>query len=823
MRGVLKVGGVEKKHTELTTTESVSTIGSWNAILPEVEYLTPFSGITIEREGVEVFGGRLAIPLTSFGSGGSKLKVRGYDYSILLTDYLTPASSIVDTDTDTTLTTILSLTDFNLSVDSVFSYISEATALDTACEFLEFDFSGTCIEFLASDERTIEVDTDANTLPAGPEFRCSFWADTGTITRFYIFYKTGGNLVYRFSEDCGATWSAEQATGPIALGSDVWSLVWYDSKVYLFLEDAGGNTDFYRGTIADLTGVVTLALIAGNVFANPIRAGPIFDNRGYIYVIEETGGNGDLWNSWNDGVNWANLLTTTEVAIYLLPRAADLGDFWIVEHDTGNNDLELWYWDQDIMGNVLDSKIDDLTNLGHISGAQHADYTIELAWTDDGIDLFYAWKTEAGAWSAVQNVTPAGVNFGDQSFQISADRGVCAYLFAMNAGGFQVRRVKSGVAGSWVALGAIGPGLAAANFAQSPQTGICDGELAIFGVTLDTDDDVWFSLLDPYGIRIDRGDTTGWFRTDGQTAGGAFVKWGYCIATGIELDDTLWSVLDNANVVLASGQGVPFDIDVAGVDPSETTIKFLVDMTDTGTDPYVWEIDFSERVDEVTMDVDHEDCYTALRKWSSLSGGDVWIEKDDGTYTVHVAETRGSDKSAQVVLKNAKTGLYPDVLPNIKVVDKLDDWESYRNKVYMIGSGTGGARVEVEVFNQPEVDLYGSHWLCFRDQDLATDAMARTRAAEILTNRGTVVRRLNVEFLDTYDAGVIEIGDTVTVAAEFGDDDATKINEAMRIISLTRTWDTGEHVSAQLVSEVKASELYSHLVKVSDLERWITV
>lgn len=811
MRGVLEVEGVEKSHTLLGIDEDVKAIGRWDVLLPEVEYVAPFSDIVVLRGGVTIFKGRVELPKTDFDAGGSTLDLRGYDYTIVLTDYLVPSASIVDTATTAALTTLLSLTPFGLSVNSQFSYVSDPLVLDSTCEFLNFDFNDTCIEFAEVEEDEEEIDTGVNTVP-DPEFRGCFWYD-GATTRFYVFYASGGTVRYRFSADCGVSWSAEQDTTYV-VATNHFSVAWYDSKVYLFLEDAGGNTDFYRGTITDATGLVAFALIAGNIFANWMRAGPWFAADGHIWVVEETGGNGDCWESINDGVGWNNRFTGTEVVLYMLPKSDN--NMWVFEHDVANTDLELWDW---IAAEAFVNKIDDLTTPGPFSGCMHADYTINIVWLETaGADqLHYGKKTEAGAWMAILHIDPAGVLVATTAWQVSADRGITAYVGALTATGFEFVTIVANVEGTWInPVAEQGPNV------QAPACGLWDGELAVFFSFEGFNDDLWFWLPAPEGIRINRGQTTGWFRTDDIIAGGTFIKWGYVVADGVQLGDTVWDVQDGSDVDIITGQSVPFDLDYAGVDASETTIKLYVTMTDTGTDPYVSEIDVSERIDEVTLDLDHEDCYTGMRKWATLSGGDFWVEEAAGVFTVHVATTRGSDKSAVVTLKNAKTGLYPDVVPNIKVVDHTYDWESYANKIYMIGSGTGGSRVEVEVYNEPGVDIYGEHWISARDADLADEPMARTRAAEILLAKGTVVQRVNVEFLDDYDPATIEIGDVVMVAAEFGDDVATRINGTMRAIRLTREYGVGERVVAQLVSEIKAVEFYNRLVRISDLERWVT-
>jgi len=272
-------------------------------------------------------------------------------------------------------------------------------------------------------------------------------------------------------------------------------------------------------------------------------------------------------------------------------------------------------------------------------------------------------------------------------------------------------------------------------------------------------------------------------------------------------------------VVLVSGQKVPFDIDLAGVDPVETTIKFLVDMTDTGTDPYIYYINFSERIDELTMELDFEDAYTGMLKWVTLSGGEFWL---DGAGVLHVAYRRGSDKSDRVILKNSKTGDYPEVEPNIKVVSRDPDWAPFANAIKVIGA-EGAPRIEAEIKDQPSIDEHGEHWYCHRDPDIQTVQMAETVGAIQLVLRNTVIDRIRAVILDEYDPTDISIGDNVWVVAEFGDDVATKLNASMRVVSLTRSWGPdGEQVSLELINLISASEYWAHLVTIADLTRWVT-
>ena len=82
-----------------------------------------------------------------------------------------------------------------------------------------------------------------------------------------------------------------------------------------------------------------------------------------MWMIEEDGANGDCWESEDDGATWANKFTPSEIAKFLLPRAADDGDIWVIEHDEVNDDLELWWWDKSAGApDKEDSQIEETSN-----------------------------------------------------------------------------------------------------------------------------------------------------------------------------------------------------------------------------------------------------------------------------------------------------------------------------------------------------------------------------------------------------------------------------------------------------------------------------
>ena len=820
MRGTFKLQGTEKKLKEILTVDySVHDIDVFSCTFLDVKKTDAFAHISVERDDVEIFGGIIETPITGYGTAGTTKPLQGKDWTALLKHYLTDFQSLVDVSTDAALTAVLSNTGFSHNIDGEIAYISDSIEYDTTCEFLEFDFQGCCIEYLQTAERSSEPDTDVNVLP-DPEFRSAFFYD-GTTKRQYLFYGTGGTLRYRWTDDCGATWSAEIDTTLSIVGNN-FSVAWYDTKVYVFREDGAGNTDFHRGTINDGTGAVTLGLIAGNIFANWMQAGPFFTANGNIWVVENTGGNNDAWESVNDGVAWNNRFTGTEVLMYMLPKL-DGEDMWLIEFDAGNTHLELWDWDKSLTTQAFVNLIRNCAGdvIEHVAGCQTANYRIRLAYSDDANELWFRGANTAQTWGTERSVTVGMAALGTQAFHICADRYFYAYVAVMDGAGF---RIAKGSETTWSALAA-GVAQQGANV-SAPASGLWDGEVGCFFSFIGFNDDLWFYLMDPVGIRLDGGTPTGYFVTTTITASGAMVFWGWVTGIGTQTEDMLFSVLKAGDdSVLVDNQGIPFDMRVAGVPETELTIKIRCDMTDTGTDPLLEEFDYSEYVDEVTIDTDFEDAYVGVMKIAALAGAEVWVTYDGTTYTVQFSERRGEDKSNYITLKNGHTSERPDVKPNIKVITKTADWESFSNAIQVLGAGTPGVdRIEEELKDWDSIENLGlTKWAVIRNQDILTDAMARTIAAIELAARNDVVERIDGLILDTYESGAIEIGDFVWVVADFKDAPEEEVNASLRIIRLIRQFsaDGGEKVEVEIINRIKTSEYWNYLGKISDLERWI--
>jgi len=100
--------------------------------------------------------------------------------------------------------------------------------------------------------------------------------------------------------------------------------------------------------------------------------------------------------------------------------------------------------------------------------------------------------------------------------------------------------------------------------------------------------------------------------------------------------------------------------------------------------------------------------------------------------------------------------------------------------------------------------------------------MARQKAAVELQSRHAVTLRITGRFLDEYDAGDIEIGDSVILVAEW-DEGALKISGSHRIIQLSREYGAGgEQVGASFSNQMKAAEYWTYMSKTDTHERWLT-
>jgi len=532
MTTVLNIESAEAYYTKLSLKESVNRIGMWEATIPTIRDITAFASMTAVKDTVTIFGGRLQEPTNSFSNRGSVNKVRGFDYSIKLTDYLTPFSSIVDSSTDTTISTILTNTPFTYSIESVFGYEYPLIFYDTWLEAM------------------LEIETYINTTPvislingveisdlvnAGTWTGCSnglkstFYYE-GLTQRFYIFVKNAANDLYYYHSLDGDTWVGVD-TGYNPSG-DAWSVSWYDDKVYLFIYD-GTNTDFYRGTITDATGAIVFGVATGNIFAGTIIFGPIWDDQGDLWVLRNDSG-GNAYESTDDGATFTSRFTAGADELHaILPVGSD-GDMYGFELDIANTDLEEWYWDRSAASYAFANQITNENDVDFSDACCDAAYNPYFSWMDDD-DIFLA-SNKSGAWLTTTVYTGNATN----NVSIGSD-GYYAYVSGVGNFGFKVWKYYDTTeiedTGNIATYGT-------PTYLSCPRGYTQDGKVSIFFGIINSNDDIYFVSFPLAYWRLVEDAVTGSMQTDSITASGAFVRWGTMTASGVEMDDTLWSVLD---------------------------------------------------------------------------------------------------------------------------------------------------------------------------------------------------------------------------------------------------------------------------------------
>jgi len=618
----LNIDGEEWEYKSLTISEAVSKIGTWNATLPRVRDITAFAGMTVEKNDVTIFGGRIQEPTHSFSRNGSVNKVRGFDYSIKLTDYITPYSSIVDSDTDTTIDTILTNTPFTYTIEDTFGYEAPLVFIDTSLEMLTDVevYTDTTIEY---DVNTVEipktiVDDTLNYGGSSTGMKRTFFYD-GDTKRFYVWQMDNAtkDIYYSHSVD-GVNWTTVDST---ATGvGPAWLVAWFDDKIYLIYYD-GANIDCWDGTIADATGVITWANQNDNVIADTIKFGLVFDDTKHLWIVT-TGNDGSAYESTDDGATWTKKFTGTDDGvrpfcgvgheIIAIGQKGTDGDMTAIVLDTVANDLEEWTWDRSAGTITFTAKITDENDVDWGDLAQNAEFKIYFTWADTGDGELYHTTNESGAW--VTTLLSDSVTGGYVSISCDGDNG--SYVgWSGGANGLFIWKLLSGVETQEQEI----TDYTTPVQISSPRGNLQDGEIGVFWAIIDTDtDDSTFMLTNPTGIKLIAGAASGSIRTETITASGPMQHWGSMTATGTQLEDTEWSILKAGdNSVLVDGQSYAFDMNEAGVPSTETSIKVFADVTDG--DVLISSILVNEVLDVLSMELDYEEVYTALTKWQTLS------------------------------------------------------------------------------------------------------------------------------------------------------------------------------------------------------------
>ena len=827
-----------KKYVgSISVNENVDNIGVFNATLKTPEYLnaTGFESVSIHRDDVEIFGGRLESPSTPFSQSGTSMPIRGFDHTRRLRDYLTPSQSIVDSSTEDALTAILSDTDFATSLVGDFGYLNQVRNWDTTFEMLTQieSFTDTCLRFnVADQDLLVEYDT-AITIADFGAWGChnAFWCegDAGGTKRYYIFHRDDSDNIHYYHSEDGAYWDGPNDTG-FDSNSEFWGIAWRDSKVYAFNEDAGNNVDFWRGPI-DADGVIGFAKEEDDIDAGTIIQGPIWDDEGHIWIVVDDGAEGAAWESTDDGANWTQLFGSAGVTLpanHRLLAVAPMGsggDMMAIVSDDGSNDTDEWLWDKSAGTLTKQNEVASTTFVG-VQVGQSSSYTFLLSTKGSGNAAWYSLKILSNWWGSfafndyvyyasmyvalsgdayfIYNCTPGGYWYGGSAIVNMYVYSSGSWRWNVTSDPWYTPDLPVFTSGRW----------------DTDQNGF------FYGGT-DPVYDGWFGLPALKGIVLNDDSSTGSFLTDTATADASIESWGLLTGDGIQTADgqsVLFDILKAADDSdLLTDLVITADLDEAGLSVLETAVKVQGHLEDFGTAPMVSAVEISEKMDEVSLATDYEDCYTGVAKLADLAGAEFYVTFDGATYTVVFTERRGEDKSDKIILKCSTTADEPDTLPNIEVLNVSYDWSSYANAVRVIGGTVDGVRLEAVVRDAQAIEDFGREvWASIGDGDITNASAARQKAHLELTKRKNVVIRIQGKFVDKYPTGDIQIGDSVTLIGEWADDPDLKISGSHRIVSLTRKSGVGgEEVSASFSNQMKVAQYWGYMSKTEKNERLI--
>jgi hypothetical protein len=307
---------------------------------------------------------------------------------------------------------------------------------------------------------------------------------------------------------------------------------------------------------------------------------------------------------------------------------------------------------------------------------------------------------------------------------------------------------------------------------------------------------------------------TGWFRTETYTASGSMINWGTLDSTDDDDNNTSWGIWDTTPTLIVDDLITGVDLEGAGVDNTETQIQIRADLQNGESRTYVQDIRLGEKQGLIDVTVDYEWCSTAIKKIADILGYEYKLGWDN---KLDMVEQLGRDQSDYIILKTAKSDPYPEVEPNIVVINRDPDFQSFANGVYVKGSGDIPNRKWGSAQDQDSQDTYGVKWISLTNKDCTTNGMCTTYAKTELAARKDPVLRMDVQFYDDYDSGDIDIGDIITVV-----DDEIGINQTARVVALSYGWGSGGRVAqASLTANLKAKTFVELLAKISDLERWV--
>jgi len=310
----------------------------------------------------------------------------------------------------------------------------------------------------------------------------------------------------------------------------------------------------------------------------------------------------------------------------------------------------------------------------------------------------------------------------------------------------------------------------------------------------------------------------GYYRSDLYTASGGILAWGTLSAVDARIREHAWYIYDNVPALVLGPLTTAVDLDDAGLPAATTQIYvYCYNQHLLKAWYYVSEISLSEQAENVSLETDYENCYVGVKKVADVLGAEFRLDWDD---TLDFQTRLGEDKSSDIILLTSRSqSAHPDKTPNIKIVNREEDYDGFANAVKVLGAGDYPDRVEASAQDETSQDTYEIVvWKRVINKDLTTVGMAEEYAGIYLSSVKDPIERIYVEFIDPSQAGQLVAGDTVSIV-----DENTGLNDAVRVVRIVRGYSGAglETVTAELNRKMRGSELVNELVKSYDLERWV--
>lgn len=758
--------------------------------LPGIQSVAFFDDVEIIRKGVTVFSGSVADFDYDVSPGRLNTKILALNELWDLVFYDTGYVTYTDATLGTIVADLIDRTPFKIgTIDSDLYAFTELNIYEGLDEFENYTRTNTKYVF------DTDVHTSSNKQAGGaidiPNGRriSMFWdQDDGYF--YMIWYR--GNPQYVSSSD-GSSWGSEAQVGTAqSAGANI--CIWWDGAKIYMSHGRGTGCYFSRftvagGTISDDTDVNV------QIVANPYTPGNIIkDTSGDVWVGTSNG----VYKSVDDGQTWGQDLAVA-YTLYLMPQTS--GAIMAIRVTGGKLKYRIYTtgggWGGE--ADVCDCEPDGNSNFTFCGTKGEGD-DCHVAWIDQGA-VYYVYYN-GSSWGSIETVVADGADdTSNDTIVIGLDECGFPYIVYIDDDG-DINMLRKIALETWTADPGIevdGDGSVTEINRMHPFT----DRFAIMFKRSTSTDYARFRLMEAGGISLEYANATGWFRSDGKTASGDMVEWGYLLAWDINRAASEFDVLRASDdAVLLNDVSPPVDLEDAGLSELETSIKLRVDFSKTNGYPVVYQWALNERVDIITQTFDYNTTLEGFQIICGIVNGE--LEMVDGVLSIY--SRRGQVRSKTLVVG---THIDRDTLKNSGMM--------LRNVAEMIGSGDPPTRKEETVYAWDSYSQYGRRGIPIVRKDLSSTSSLQSVGFFYLeaVKQGRKFYHSNV--LDSKIMDDIEIGDTVTLQNTW-----VGTNDALRIVRLLRAFTTKGEASQISFSNLSYELLaIAHMLKIDEIKRWI--